>query len=201
MKLKNIAGRIAAAAIVLLVILASLFAVFAVGEDEDGDVEVVTDEQIVTQAPKPTPAQDVTDEPIQTQPPAAVETEQPDVETDPPTDPETQAESEAATEAETKFEDIFKDDVVTEEVPTAVVVKPNKTKDLTYGYVSWGCVILGVLTIVIIIISNKSNYTGGAGKHRYGEGNKITGAKQRLLNDDYYTNQKYNSFYDKDIRR
>ena len=82
-----------------------------------------------------------------------------------------------------------------------MVVKPEPNKDLTYGYASWACVIVGLLTIAIVIISNKSNYTGGAGKHRYGEGNKITGNKQRLLGDDYYTNHKYNSFLDKDVRR
>lgn len=201
MKLKNILGRIAVFAIVLLVMLTSFGAVFAVGED-DGNEEVVTDE-IVTDAP---PAE--TEAPVETDPAtqapqtqAPVDTEEP-VDTDAPTEATQQTQTERATNSQrpTEFQDIFLPEAVTDEDPTAVIVKPKENKDLTYGYASWACVIIGVLTIVIVIISNKSNYTGGAGKHRYGEGNKITGAKQRLLNDDYYTKRKYKSYND-DVRR
>lgn len=212
MKYKNILGRIAVLSIISLVILTSYFAVFAVGEDDNGE-EVVNDNNVVTEAP---PVK--TEAPIETDPqPETDPKTEPQPQTEPETDPETEATVEteqsntateqatntnsARTQRPTEFEDIFLPEAVTEEDPTAVIVKPQKEKDLTYGYASWTCVIIGVLTIVVVIISNKSNYTGGAGKHRYGEGNKITGAKQRLLNDDYYTNRKYNSYNDRDTRR
>ena len=88
-----------------------------------------------------------------------------------------------------------------ETFPTAVVV-PEKTQkgDLTYGIVSWICVIVGVIVIVVVLISNKTQYRSGSGKHRYSEGNKITGQK-RLLNDEYYNNRKTESYYSKDKRR
>ena len=205
MKFKNISGRIAIILSLLLLITTAFFSVTAVGEDGENDGNQVATDEVVTETEPPTTQEPVytetepkteeqadTTEEIDTEPETEKQIE--NVETDPPTEEEKQDET-------TEEDYIFLPEAVTDEDPTAVVVKPEENGDLTYGYASWVCVIVGVLTIIIIIISNKSNYTGGAGKHRYGEGNKITGAKQRLLNDDYYTNRKYNSYYDKDIRR
>lgn len=78
--------------------------------------------------------------------------------------------------------------------------KADQAADMTYGFFSWACVIVGVLTVIIVILSNKSGYYGGSGKQRYDEGNKITGQK-RLLSDDYYTTRKYNNYQDRDNYR
>lgn len=206
MKFKNALGRIVIFTSIFIISALSFFCASAVGEEGDTAAEAAPPAAVET-------------EPAATQP---VATEPP---TDPPTDPPTQAPTQAVTERVTEAYVPTQSQTAymapetekatyatqkpnaaslpmaeTEPDPTAVVIAQGDNGDLTYGFVSWACVIVGVLAVVIVIISNKSHYNGGEGKHRYNEGNKITGQK-RLLNDDYYNNRKYASYYDKDTRQ
>lgn len=204
MKFKNICSRLAAFLAVILVLIASTFCAFAVPDEPDVTVapETFAPTEPVTEAPTPAPTAPPTE------PPTEVVTEAP---TQPPTYAPTQAPTQAQTEAPTVATQATKSTVIETDVyqlpvapvepdPTAPAVSNGEDGDLTYGYVSWACVAVGVMAVIIVIISNKSHYYGGSGKQRYDEGDKITGQK-RLLNDDYYNNRKHNSYYNKDTRR
>ncbi len=182
------------------------------GEGEDGE-QVYTEEQIETEAPTAAPIETEPEtepqtEAPQTEPQTDPQTEE-DPETEPETDPQTEEETqatEAETERQTKaiaaiqdYEDLPSAPV--DEEPTAVSTDLGDDGDMTYGLASWVCVIIGVLTIVIVVISNKTHYIGGVGKPRYSEGNRITGQQKHLLDDNYYNTRKYSSYIDKDPRR
>ena len=191
------------------------FCAFAEPEDEGEGDPIYTEAQVETEAPTAAPE---TEAPTEA-PTAAPETEpqtepEPETdpqteyepETDPQTEQETEEETEAPTERQTKviaaiqdYEDLPSAPV--DEEPTAVSTDLGDDGDMTYGLASWACVIIGVLTIVIVVISNKTHYMGGAGKRRYSEGNRITGQQKHLLNDDYYSARKYSSYMDQNPRR
>lgn len=200
--------------IVFLSIFAVLFSMsfYAFAEPEDGDdvdTPTYTEVDPETEAPTEPETEAPTEEP--TDPETEAPTEAPtDPETEAPTDPETDPETEEKTQAETQkptkaiaaiqdYEDLPSAPV--DEEPTAVSSDLGDDGDMTYGLASWACVIIGVLTIIIVVISNKTHYIGGVGKPRYSEGNRITGQQKRLLDDDYYNTRKYSSYIDKEPRR
>ena len=189
---------------VLTVIMVSVFCASAEPEETIAP-EVVATEVVVETEVSPTE--------IQTEP----QTEPPVVETEaqPESQPETEAVTEPETEAQTDEPDQQNQETyastqavthelpkaTVETIPTAIAVnKDKKPGDLTYGFASWACVVVGILVVVIVLISNKTQARSGSGKHRYDEGNKITGQK-RLLNDDYYNHRKTESYYNKDTRK
>jgi NADH:ubiquinone oxidoreductase subunit 3 (subunit A) len=202
MKLKKTFKRIIVALIAVLMICGTVFCAYAVGEEdgEDYQVDTVAD---VTEAP--TYVQE-TQEPT-----VATETEAPTYapETEAPTyvqeteAPQVQAPVTYATYAPTKAAETKLPTVEKQTTPTAIRADEKEIEekdDLTYGYVSWACVILGILAVVIVLISNKTHYSGGSGKQRYDSGNMMT-ERGRLLSDDYYKTRKSNSYRSKDIRR
>lgn len=227
MKMKKSGCKLLVFSLIVFILAGSVFSAFAVPEDESTpessyseetesqesqqteetyETEATTEEsqqteETVPETEAPTTAE--TEETVpETEAPTTAETEETAPETEAPTQ-ETYAETEA-TEKETyavldnNLEDLPEADTAPN--PTAVFTKKNKNSDLTYGIFSWACVIVGVLTVIIVVLSNKSGYYGGSGKQRYDEGNKIIGQK-RLLNDDYYTNRKYNDYQNRDNYR
>ncbi|MCH5298428.1 MAG: hypothetical protein J1E96_01570 [Ruminococcus sp.] len=211
MKFKNKCSRLTSLFAVILVLVASSFCVFAVPDESDAVAvpETLAPTEPVTEAPTPAPTEPPTEPP--TNPPTEPPTEAPTyAPAQPVTEAPTQAAAPAQTEPPTVATQATKATVIetdayqlpvapVEPDPTAPVISRGEDGDLTYGYVSWACVLVGVLAVTVVIISNKSHYYGGSGKQRYDEGDKITGQK-RLLNDDYYNNRKYNSYYTKDTR-
>lgn len=201
MKLKKFAKNTLSIVMAFAVILFSVFCVSAEPDETSAAPEVVT--EAVTEVVTEPPTEVVTE----------AETEPPVVETEPEPEPEPETETTIKAPAPEETEATKTTYATTqpvahnlpeatvETIPTAVAVnKDKKPGDLTYGYVSWACVIIGVLVVVIVLISNKTQSRGGNGKHRYDEGNKITGQK-RLLNDDYYNHRKTESYYSKDTRK
>lgn len=189
-----------------------MFSAFSAFANDDDLVVETAPEAVETAAPVETEAPVVTDAPteaVQTEPPTqAVQTEPP---TEAPTQaPQTAAPTQAApvatdepTEPPTSAnEDDYLDlpDSIMEEEPTAARIIQGEDGDLTYGYISWGCVAVGVLAVLIVIISNKTGRNGGDGKHRYGEGDKLSG-QSHLVGDEYYKNRARASYYRKDTRR
>ena len=200
MKMKKTGCKILVFSLVVLIFVFSAFSVSAVGEeDEVGGDEYVETQEVTeaptyeTQAPE-TQAPETEAPTYETQAP---ETQAP--ETEAPVQQETQATKETYAVLDNNLDDLPEADTAPH--PTAPRTKKAKEAgDMTYGIISWACVIVGVLTVIIVILSNKTGYYGGSGKQRYDEGNKITGQK-RLLNDDYYTTRKYNSYQDRDNYR
>jgi hypothetical protein len=208
--MKKSKKRVIIAFISVFITISVLSAVSFYAEPDDIIDDQVTEEPYYADE---TDAPVVTEEPyIETEP----ETEEPYIETEPETEPETE-EPYYETEPETEAPYVVETDpqaetpetidpeydlppAPTDPDPTAIHVSQGDNGDLTYGYVSWGCVVVGVLAVIIMLVSNKTHYYGGGGKHRYDEGDKITGQK-RLLNDEFYNNRKYNSYYDKDTRK
>ncbi len=208
MKLKNIINNLTVAIVVVLVIIVTAFCTYAVGEDgegEGGDTPVVTaapvteppvtyapaTEPPVTYAPQTEPP--VTYAPVTEAPTYAPETYAP--QTEPPV---TYATYGTVRTPETELPAVGK-----QTTPTAVRVDEKKVEekdDLTYGYVSWACVIFGIIAVIVVLISNKTHYSSGSGKYRYDSGNMMTG-NNHLFNDDYYKNRKTNSYRRKDTRR
>ncbi len=217
MKLKEFLKKFIVFASISALIMSAGFYAFAVdGEGENPDVIVETDAPVEeetdyvpeTEAPTDAPVDDETDYVPETEAPtdAPVDDETDYVpETEAPTDEVIGNETEETYEEEEETYASVTEKLprVEEEVqiPTAISSSNGEDGDLTYGYVSWACVIIGVLVVLVVLISNKSHYYGGEGKHRYGEGNRITGQQKRLLDEDYYKNRKYNSYYTKDIRK
>lgn len=199
MKMKKSGCKIFVFSLVVLIFLFSAFSVSAVGEEDEFD----GDEYVETQAPEtvaPTEAPTYETQAPETEAPTEAptyETQAP--ETEAPVQEETQATQETYAVLDNDLDDLPEADTAPH--PTAPrTKKADETGDMTYGIISWACVIVGVLTVIIVILSNKSGYYGGSGKQRYDEGNKIIGQK-RLLNDDYYTTRKYNSYQDRDNYR
>ncbi len=206
MKFKNKCSRLLSLLAVILVLTGSSFCAFAVpDESATAAPGTAAPTEPATEAPTTAvtePATDLPTEPI-TEPVT-------DAQTQPATEAPTEAPTQVQTEPHTVATQATKATVIetdahqlpaapTEPDPTAPVISQGEDGDLTYGYVSWACVVVGVMAVIIVIISNKSHYYGGSGKQRYDEGNKITGQK-RLLNDDYYNDRKYKSYYSKDTR-
>ena len=202
MKLKNIAKYTAIFLVVLAAVSASVFCALGVPEQDTAPIVAVTEEvpQVVTEAEPIVPEE--TQAPVTSPPTQAPETTKATKATKPENNQavvETQPATKA-TYATTQPVTHSLPKATVETAPTAISVDKEKDGDLTYGYASWACVIVGVLVVVIVLISNKTQYHRGDGKHRYDEGNKITGQK-RLLNDDYYNHRKTESYYSKDKRR
>lgn len=204
MKFKNLAKNTTIFVILSVLIFMSLFGVSAVPEDTDPAVvtEAVTivETEPVTEAPVVVETEPVTED---VQPETQEETEAVTerVTESPVTEAQTQATSAQTTYASTQAVTYSLPEATVETAPTAVLIDAEKeVGDLTYGYVSWACVIIGILVVVVVLISNKTQYHRGNGKHRYDEGNKITGQK-RLLNDDYYNHRKTESYFNKDTRK
>ena len=205
MKFKNLAKNTTIFVILSVLMLMSVFCVSA--EPEDDTTPVVATEAVTmaetepaTDAPVVEETEPVTEEvQPETQPVTQAVTEK---QTEAPaTEAQTQAVSTQTTYASTQAVTYSLPEATLETTPTAIDVDVKKEAgDLTYGYVSWACVIIGVLVVVIVLISNKTQYHRGNGKHRYDEGNKITGQK-RLLNDDYYNHRKTESYFNKDTRK
>lgn len=201
MKMKKTGSKLLVFSLVVLIIIFSAFSVSAVGEED----EIGGDEYVETQAPE-TQAPETEAPTYETQAPETeaptYETQAPETqapETEAPVQEETQAQQETFAVLDNDLDDLPEADTAPH--PTAPRTKKAKQAgDMTYGIISWACVIVGVLTVIIVILSNKTGYYGGSGKQRYDEGNKITGQK-RLLSDDYYTTRKYNSYQDRDNYR
>ncbi len=204
MKFKQSALKFIILALVSLLLAFSTFQAFADEESPDIYEEPAYEEP--TDAPayeEPTDAtayeeptddsiyEEPTDEPTYEEPETAAPTYE---ETEPETD-YVETEPETETVAAVGDEDDWLPTAPSGPEPTAPTVTQGEDGDLTYGFVSWACVIIGVLAVIIVIISNKTSYYTGGGKNRYDEGNKITGQKH-LLNDNYYNNRKYNPYSD-----
>ena len=202
MKKKKTGRLLLAFSLVVLIFIFSAFNAFAVPDDEGvGDDEVYQETEMTveptyeTQEPE-TYAPETEAPTYETQAP---ETQPPETEAPETYAPETEAPTETYAVLDNNLDDLPEADTAPH--PTAPRTKKAKQKaDLTYGIISWACVIVGVLTVIIVILSNKSGYYGGSGKQRYDEGNKMTG-QRRLLNDDYYTERKYNRYQDRDSYR
>lgn len=204
MKMKKSGCKIIVFSLVLLIFIFSAFSAFAVpeGEEDPAPEETYASEEIETEAP---PVEEDTEAPEEE---TYIEEETyPEEETyaEEETEPVYYEEETEAPEEETyavldnDLDDLPEADTAPH--PTAPRTKKAKeSADMTYGIISWACVIVGVLTVIIVILSNKSGYYGGSGKQRYDEGNKITG-KKRLLNDDYYTSREANRYQDRDNYR
>ena len=215
MKIKEFAKKLIAVTFAAALILSAGFSSFAVDEEIIDDPVIIGDTEV--EIPEETdyeePASEaVTDEDV-TEPLTQEETYEA---TDEYTDPVTEEETQPATDEEigaTEYQDDVDETVaskkpvsqdsrveVEKKIPTAITTTQDDG-DLTYGYVSWACVIVGVIVVLIVLVSNKTRYYGGEGKLRYSEGNRITGQQKRLLDDDYYKTRKYNSYYNKDTRK
>ncbi len=71
-----------------------------------------------------------------------------------------------------------------------VIVDTNANRQMKWiGIVSWVCIILGILVVMIVVLSNRRPPRGGSGRKRYRRPNRSN--KKRLLNDKYYRNIKY----------
>lgn len=148
-------------------------------EEPWSEPEVVEDETVWTE----TTAPPTTTAPPETEPESSEEYYY---------EEETEAETYAETEG-TSYTLPFAN--VIEEATAALVVDDTREPgDFTYGIASWICVIAGIIVIMVVLISNKTQYHTGGGKYRYDEGDRITGQK-RLLNDDYYNRRNAQSYY------
>lgn len=151
------------------------------GDDQNWDEPDVSEEETVaTQATEPeTTAPPTTNQPEETEAETYIEETQPDV-----TYEETQPVTYTLPFA----------NVIEEATAPLVDDEEREPGDFTYGIASWICVIAGIIVIMVVLISNKTQYHTGGGKYRYDEGDRITGQK-RLLNDDYYNRRNAQSYY------
>ena len=153
MKFKALLKKLSIVFIIICVVATSVFCVYA--------VEETVAEPDVTQAEEYT-------EPVveETDPLVEPETEETTEEVTEETTEETTestTESTEATEKTTEQTDSAEEETQETEqrktLPTMAkeekeTVKPDKN-DLTYGYVSWTCVVAGVLVLAIVLISTK----------------------------------------------
>lgn len=153
MKFKALLKKLSIVFIIICVVATSVFCVYA--------VEETVAEPDVTQAEEYT-------EPVveETDPLVEPETEETTEEVTEETTEETTestTESTEATEETTEQTDSAEEETQETEqrktLPTMAkeekeTVKPDKN-DLTYGYVSWTCVVAGVLVLAIVLISTK----------------------------------------------
>lgn len=153
MKFKAFLKKLSIVFVIICVVSASVFCVYA-------DEETVA-EQDVTQLEEYTEP-----EVVETDPPVEPETEETTEEVTEETTEETTESTTESTEAtEETTEDAEPAEEETEEttqrktLPTIAkeekeTVKPDDDS-LTYGYVSWTCVVAGVLVLAIVLISTK----------------------------------------------
>lgn len=82
-------------------------------------------------------------------------------------------------------------DSVTENNPlSSVIVDTAANQKMNWiGIISWGCIALGVILVLIVVLSNRRPPRGGPGRKRYRRPNRSH--KKRLLNDKYYRNMKF----------
>lgn len=78
---------------------------------------------------------------------------------------------------------------VQENNPLSSVVKDSDSKMNWAGLLSWGCIALGMIIILIVVFSNRRPPRGGPGRKRYRRPSHTH--KKRLLNDKYYRNMKF----------
>lgn len=158
MKLKSILRILPVLLAMLLVLGAAGFTVFAVpGDDNPDNPEVVIDDPEPDPQPEPDPDPEYPTDPI--------EYTDPVIETDPIIETEPQTEAPEETEPETEepvTEPIGYIDPTTPDVtefipPTLPKTVSEKTYSTNYlaGVVSWGCVLLGVIVILVVLISTK----------------------------------------------
>lgn len=69
------------------------------------------------------------------------------------------------------------------------IVNPEANRQMNWiGIVSWACIALGVLVVLIVVFSNRRPPRGGSGRKRYRR--PVKTHKKRLLNDKYYRSMK-----------
>lgn len=214
MKMKKSGCKLIVFSLIVFIMSFSVFSAFAVDEDETPPVETYSEEsQYTFESQETYDTEETTEAPTteetytteeQTQETTTEETYTTEEQTQATTTEETYESTDPTEETETyavldnDLDDLPEAD--TAPTPTAAFTSKNTNTDLTYGIFSWACVIVGVLTVIIVLLSNKTGYYGGSGKQRYDEGNMIYGQK-RLLNDEYYTNRKYNDYQNRDNYR
>jgi hypothetical protein len=71
---------------------------------------------------------------------------------------------------------------VVEQDPLSSAVEPDTGKKTLIGVLSWACILLGVLVVLIVVLSNRRP-PRGPGRKRYRRPRR--GGKH-LLNDRYY---------------
>ena len=153
MKFKALLKKLSIVFIIICVVATSVFCVYA--------VEETVAEPDVTQAEEYTePVVEETDLPVE---PETEETTEEVTEETTEETTESTTESTEATEETTEQTDSAEEETQETEqrktLPTMAkeekeTVKPDKN-DLTYGYVSWTCVVAGVLVLAIVLISTK----------------------------------------------
>ncbi len=73
---------------------------------------------------------------------------------------------------------------------SSVVVDSAANKKMNWiGILSWVCIALGVIVVLIVVFSNRQPPRGGSGRKRYRRPSRTN--KKRLLNDKYYRNTKF----------
>lgn len=73
--------------------------------------------------------------------------------------------------------------------PVIGELKEENEPALFWGFVAWVCIGVGAAVILAVLLTTKTRAYRGGGKKRYSTGDKISG-KKRLLNDQYYNNNK-----------
>ena len=153
MKFKALLKKLSIVFIIICVVATSVFCVYA--------VEETVAEPDVTQAEEYTePVVEETDPPVE--PETEETTEEVTEETTEETTESTTESTEATQETTEQTDSAEEETQETEQrktLPTMAkeekeTVKPDKN-DLTYGYVSWTCVVAGVLVLAIVLISTK----------------------------------------------
>nr|WP_319489437.1 hypothetical protein [uncultured Caproiciproducens sp.] len=73
---------------------------------------------------------------------------------------------------------------------SSVIVDSAANKQMKWiGILSWVCIVLGIIVVLIVVFSNRRPPRGGPGRKRYRRPSRTH--KKRLLNDKYYRNIKY----------
>lgn len=73
---------------------------------------------------------------------------------------------------------------------SSVIVDSAANKKMNWiGILSWICISLGIVVVLIVVFSNRRPPRGGPGRKRYRRPSRTH--KKRLLNDKYYRNIKY----------
>jgi hypothetical protein len=73
---------------------------------------------------------------------------------------------------------------------SSVIIDAAANKKMNWiGIISWVCIALGVMVVLIVVFSNRRPPSGGSGRKRYRRPSRTH--KKRLLNDKYYRNMKF----------
>jgi len=78
---------------------------------------------------------------------------------------------------------------VEENNPLSSVISNTDPQTNWVGLLSWACIALGMIVILIVVFSNRRPPRGGSGRKRYRRPSHTH--KKRLLNDKYYRNMKF----------